>query len=104
MSTILLGGIEANPARLNSLCQSPMKRVIGGKYEQTGDWCSREVREGYGVGVWKASKGGWEVFNGRIGFKMGYENRVKFWKDRWCRALLWREILFELYSMALYTK
>ena len=74
--------------------------MIGGKYEQTGDWCSREVREGYGVGVWKASKGGWEVFKGRIGFKMGYENRVKFWKDRWCRATPWREILFELYSMA----
>ena len=27
------------------------KRVIVGKYEQEGGWCTKEVREGYGVGV-----------------------------------------------------
>ena len=30
-------------------------QVIRGKYEKDrGGWCSQEVREGYGVGLWKA--------------------------------------------------
>ena len=30
-------------------------QVIQGKYERDrGGWCSQEVREGYGVGLWKA--------------------------------------------------
>ena len=33
--------------------------VIVGKYEQErGGWCTKEVREGYDVGVWKTIKGG----------------------------------------------
>ena len=31
-------------------------QVIRGKYEEEkGGWCSRDVREGYGVGLWKAA-------------------------------------------------
>lgn len=41
------------------------------KYRQEeGAWCSREAREGYGVGVWKAIRGGWDAFKGRIVFEM----------------------------------
>ena len=54
------------------------KWVIVGKYGQVeGGWCSKVVREGHGVGVWKAIRGIWEIFKTRVGFG----NRVKFWKD-----------------------
>ena len=36
------------------------------------------VREGHGVGVWKAIRGRWKMFKIRIGFKVGFENKVKF--------------------------
>ena len=35
------------------------KRIISGKYgEKEGGWCSKEVREGFRVGVWKAKRNG----------------------------------------------
>ena len=35
------------------------KRIINGKYEEEeGGWCSKEVREGFGVSVWKAKRNG----------------------------------------------
>ena len=55
------------------------KRVIVGKYGQVeGGWCSKVVREGHGVGVWKAIRGKWEMFKTRTGFTIGFGNRVKF--------------------------
>ncbi|RVW57759.1 hypothetical protein CK203_113924 [Vitis vinifera] len=33
-------------------------------------WCTKEVREGYEVGVQKAIKGGWEAFKDKTGFKL----------------------------------
>lgn len=53
--------------------------MIVGKYgEEEMGWCSREVRERYGVGVWKAIKGGREVLKGRTNFKVAFRSRVKF--------------------------
>lgn len=55
------------------------KQVNVGKYmQEEEDRCTREVTETYGVGVWKAIKGGWEVFKGRTSFKVGFGSRVKF--------------------------
>ncbi|RVW84490.1 hypothetical protein CK203_041231 [Vitis vinifera] len=52
---------------------------FGVKYgEEEVGWCSREVRERYGVGVWKAIKGGREVLKGRTNFKVAFRSRVKF--------------------------
>ena len=37
------------------------KQIIFSKYNlQEGGWCSKGVRDCYGVGVWKAIKNGWE--------------------------------------------
>ncbi|RVX16269.1 Transcription factor SRM1 [Vitis vinifera] len=57
------------------------KWVIVGKTR--GGWCSKVLREGHCVGVWKAIKGRWQVFKTRIGFKVGFGKKVKFWKDKW---------------------
>ena len=37
------------------------RRVIVGKFgEEPRGWCSLARREGYGVGLWKVIRGGWE--------------------------------------------
>ncbi|RVW79112.1 hypothetical protein CK203_048221 [Vitis vinifera] len=45
--------------------------VIVSKYKQEErGWCTKEAREGCGVGVWKAIRGGWEAFKDRTVFKV----------------------------------
>ena len=58
------------------------------------------MREGYGVGMWKAIRGSWEIFKGKIGFKVGSRSRVKFLKDKWCGDIFLQESFLELYSIA----
>ena len=59
--------------------------MIRGKFgEEQEGWCSKEVRGGYGVGLWKAIRREWHVVNSRHYFVVGKERRVEFWKDRWC--------------------
>ena len=77
------------------------KRVIGGKYEQEEEgWCTKEVREGYCVGVWKTIRGGWEALKDRRGFRVGFDNRVKFWIDKCCGDTPLRELFLALYAIA----
>ena len=49
------------------------------KYGKEGvDWHPREVRDGYGVGVWKTIKKGWDLFFNRTTFEVGNGRRLKF--------------------------
>ncbi|RVX02541.1 putative ribonuclease H protein [Vitis vinifera] len=65
--------------------ESLWKQIISSKYDlQEGGWCSKGVRDRYGVGVWKAIRNGWENFRSHSRFIVGDSNRVKFWKDLWC--------------------
>ena len=60
-------------------------QVIKGKYgEERGGWCSREVREAHGVGLWKGLRMEWDFVGSRISFLVGNGLRVRFWRDRWC--------------------
>lgn len=44
-------------------------QVINGKYGEKGrEWCSWEVKEGHGVGFWKAIKKDWDLVSSRISF------------------------------------
>ena len=43
----------------------------------------REVRERYGVRVWKTIRNEWEGIRSRSHFLVGNERRIKFWKDLW---------------------
>ena len=53
--------------------------MIREKYgkEQRG-WCSKEVKGGYGVGLWKAFRKEWFVVSNRLFFVVGNGQRVKF--------------------------
>lgn len=57
-------------------------KVIKGKYGEEGGWWSCEVRDPFGVGLWKVISKEWDLFNSKICYGDG--KRVKFWRDRWC--------------------
>ena len=60
-------------------------QVIRRKYgEKQGGWCSRDVREGYGVGLWKTIRKFGHTVSSRLSFVVGNRQRVSFWKDAWC--------------------
>ncbi|RVX07383.1 putative ribonuclease H protein [Vitis vinifera] len=76
------------------------KQIILSKYDlQEGGWCSKDARNRYGVGVWKAIRKGWENFRSHSRFIIGDGTKVKFWKDLWCGNQSLKEtfpILFNL--------
>ena len=47
-------------------------QVIRGKYsEDRGGWCSREVRDAHGMGLWKGIRMDWELVGAKISFRVG---------------------------------
>ncbi|KAL6329280.1 hypothetical protein AAG906_015483 [Vitis piasezkii] len=74
--------------------------IILGKYGvEDGGWCSRGVREGYGVGVWEAIINEWEELRCRVHFMVGNGRRIKFWKDFWCEKLTLKEAFPNLFCL-----
>ncbi|RVW71749.1 hypothetical protein CK203_057085 [Vitis vinifera] len=63
--------------RENSLKGGPFwKQVISGKYgDEEGGWCSHEVRDGYGVGLWKAIRKDWDLLISMVSFLVGNVRR-----------------------------
>ena len=60
-------------------------QVIRGKYgEDRGGWCSREVRQAHGMGLWKGIRMDWELVSDMMVFIVGNGRRVRFWRDKWC--------------------
>ena len=60
-------------------------QVIRGKYgEDQGGWCSQDVSEGYGVGLWKAIRKFGHLVSSKFSFVVGNVQRVSFWKDTLC--------------------
>lgn len=58
------------------------RQVTVGKFgDEPGGWCSLVGKKGYGVGLWKALRGGWEAFKARTIFIVGNRRRTKFWLD-----------------------
>ncbi|RVW37600.1 hypothetical protein CK203_073990 [Vitis vinifera] len=54
-------------------------QVIRGKCgEEQGGWCSKELRDGYGVGLWKATRREWHVVSSKLSFVVSNGQRVKF--------------------------
>ncbi|RVW32661.1 Transposon TX1 uncharacterized 149 kDa protein [Vitis vinifera] len=81
--------------------ESFWKLIISKKYgEEGGGWISCEVREGYGVGLWKEiSKEGALMFK-NVSFTVGDGRRVKFWKDIWCGNIPLCEAFPSLFAFA----
>ncbi|RVX09127.1 putative ribonuclease H protein [Vitis vinifera] len=63
------------------------RSVISLKYGvEEGGCCTRDVMGRNGVGLWKAIRKRWGLFDGRVAFHLGNGQRVKFWKDKWLWA------------------
>ncbi|KAJ9708014.1 hypothetical protein PVL29_000195 [Vitis rotundifolia] len=78
------------------------KQIISSKYDlQDGGWCSKVVRDRYGVGVWKAIRNGWENFQSHSRFIVGDGTRVKFWKDLWCENHSLEEAFPTLFNLSI---
>ena len=61
------------------------KQDISGKYVvKDGGRRSKEVRESYGVGLWKVIRKDWDLLTSRVAFSIGSGWRVQFWKDKLC--------------------
>ncbi|RVW88022.1 hypothetical protein CK203_044451 [Vitis vinifera] len=53
--------------------------VIEGKYgKEEGGWCSCDMRDGYEVGVWKATRKGWDLLISKVAFAVDNDTLVKF--------------------------
>lgn len=63
------------------------------------EWYSG-VREGYGVGVWKAIRSGQENLYSRTCFMVDNGLRMKFWKGRWYGDLPLKETFPILFVIA----
>ena len=54
------------------------KLVISRKFGEEGGWSTCEVREGYGVGLWKEIRKEGSLMLKNIAFSMGDGRRVRF--------------------------
>ncbi|RVX05411.1 Protein CTR9-like [Vitis vinifera] len=60
------------------------KWIIVGKYRiQEGEWCTKEVRGRYGVGIWKTIRNGREAFKDKTRLQVGSGNRAAWVVDVW---------------------
>ena len=58
--------------------------MIRRKYgEEIGGWRSCEIREAYGVGLWKVINKVGQLVTSFFGFEVGDGKNVRFWKDKW---------------------
>ena len=60
--------------------ESFWRKVIVSKFgEEEGGWTTREVRESYGMALWKDIRKGWEEFFLRTSIRIGNGRRTRFW-------------------------
>ena len=60
------------------------RRTIRSKFgESQGGWCSGEVRNSFGTGLWKEIRKGWDMVRLNAKFVVGNGSRISFWKDVW---------------------
>ncbi|RVX00739.1 putative ribonuclease H protein [Vitis vinifera] len=99
------GALEKRPHLVNwrfaAERESFWKLIISTKYgEEGGGWISREVREGYGVGLWKEIRKEGVLMFKNVFFTVGDGRRVKFWKDIWCGNIPLCEAFPSLFAFA----
>ncbi|RVW56571.1 hypothetical protein CK203_086726 [Vitis vinifera] len=77
------------------------RRAIVGKFgEVQGGWTTREVRESYGMGLWKDIRKGWEEFFLRTRIHIGNGRRTRFWWDMWVRDSKLKDLFPLLFRIA----
>ena len=64
--------------------ESFWRKVIVGKFgEVEGGWTTKEVRDSYGMDLWKDIRKGWENFLLRTSIHIGNGRHTNFWWDIW---------------------
>ncbi|RVX00093.1 hypothetical protein CK203_024886 [Vitis vinifera] len=71
--------------------------------EERGGWCSREVRDGYSVGLSKAIRKEWHIVDSRLAFVVDNGQRMKFGRISGVGLYL-HVILFPSYLLSLYPR
>ena len=80
--------------------ESLWKHIISRKFgEEEVAWCTREVREGFGVGFWKEIRKKGSLLQNKVVFSMGDGRRVKCWKDKWYGNIALCDSLPSLYAL-----
>ncbi|RVW89870.1 putative ribonuclease H protein [Vitis vinifera] len=77
------------------------RQVISRKFgEEEGGWYTREVREGFGVGLWKEIRKEGALLQNKVVFSVGNGRMVKFWNDNWCGNFSLSNLFPSLYAFA----
>jgi hypothetical protein len=75
--------------------------VVEAKYDcMNGGRCTKEVKEPFGVGVWKPIRRGWGVFTRSLSFEVGNGSHIRFWHDIWFGDQSLKEAFPELFHIA----
>ncbi|RVW35233.1 hypothetical protein CK203_085832 [Vitis vinifera] len=90
------GALEQKPYLVwwGLVCLDKSKGVIKGKFgEEQGGWCSKEVRGGFSVGLWKAIRREWIVVSGMLSFELS----SRMLRSKMCGVPLWEGGSWSLY-------
>ncbi|RVW24957.1 Transposon TX1 uncharacterized 149 kDa protein [Vitis vinifera] len=81
--------------------ESLWRKVIVGKFgEGEGGWTTREVRESYGMSLWKDIRKGWEEFFLRTSIGIGNGRCTRFWWDYWAGESKLKDLFPLLFRIA----
>jgi hypothetical protein len=78
--------------------------MLGGEWWWTlnirGGWCLLEPGGVFGVGLWKNTRKGWEMFKSFTRLVVGDGTRISFWHDLWCGDMVLKEAFSGLFGLA----
>ena len=74
---------------------------MSNKYGETsGGWDMRDIRGGFGVGLWKEIRKEWPLFLQNSAFSLGDGRRIRFWKDVLCGEGALCSLFTSMFSLA----
>ena len=77
--------------------------VISTKFgEEVGGWNTRDIRGGYGTGLWKDIRKEWLTFSKNTISSLGNGRRLGFWKDPWCNETVLCNEFPTLFNLAVH--
>ena len=77
------------------------RMVISTKFgEEAGGWHTRNIRGGFGTGVWKDIRKVWLIFSQNAIPSLGNGRRLGFWKDPWCDETVLSQAFPTLFNLA----
>ena len=65
-----------------------------------GGWTTREVRDSYGLSLWKDNRKGWEKFFLRTSICIGNGGCTRFWWDNWVGEIKWKDVYLTLFKLS----